>query len=52
MTMMTSLRARLEKRAKYRRTVNELSALSEADMRDLNIARVDVPRIAYQAVYG
>ncbi|MBP0483060.1 DUF1127 domain-containing protein [Sagittula salina] len=52
MTMISNLRSRMEKRAQYRRTLNELEALTEADMRDLNMCRADMPRIAYQAVYG
>lgn len=52
MTMIANLRARYAKHAQYRRTLHELESLTEADMRDLNMARADMPRIAYQAVYG
>ena len=52
MSMISSLRSRYSKHAAYRRTLHELEAMSDADMRDLNMARADVRRIAYQAVYG
>lgn len=52
MTLISNLRDRMAKAAQYRRTLNELEAMSEADMRDLNMSRADMPRIAYQAVYG
>ncbi len=34
---------------KYRRTVNELSSLSNRELEDLGINRVDIPFIARQA---
>ncbi|GAA4225113.1 DUF1127 domain-containing protein [Sagittula sp. NFXS13] len=52
MTMISSIRSRMAKHAQYRRTLNELYSMTEADMRDLNMDRADMSRIAYQAVYG
>ncbi|WP_425070879.1 DUF1127 domain-containing protein [Sagittula sp. S175] len=52
MTLISNLRDRMAKNAQYRRTLTELETMTEADMRDLNMSRADLPRIAYQAVYG
>ncbi len=39
-------------RARYRRTVAELSAMSLETALDLDIYRGDIRRIAHKAVYG
>ncbi|WP_169795925.1 hypothetical protein [Pseudoponticoccus marisrubri] len=52
MTLFDGLRTRMERRARYVRTVHELEALSHDTARDLNIAPGDARRIARQAVYG
>ena len=36
----------------YRRTVNELSALSGAELADLGLSRGSITSVAYEAVYG
>ena len=35
----------------YRKTVNELSALSGRDLADLGLNRSEIKRVAYQAAY-
>ena len=40
------------KRRVYRRTFNELSALSQRDLNDLGIARANIPEIARTAAFG
>ena len=52
MSIVSNIRSRMAKRAEYRRTLEELTSMPEETARDLNIARADMPRIAYQAVYG
>ena len=36
----------------YRTTIDELSSLSERELRDLGISRADVRGIAYKAAFG
>ena len=38
-----------KRRAAYRRTFDELMALSDRDLRDLDISRADIPAIARDA---
>jgi uncharacterized protein YjiS (DUF1127 family) len=52
MSFVSNFRGRMAKRAEYKRTLFELTSMPEDTARDLNIARADMPRIAYQAVYG
>lgn len=52
MSVFTELRSSMQKRAKYRATVRELSALDASVARDLNIAPSQIHRIAHEAVYG
>lgn len=52
MTLIQSIRGAARRRAAYRRTVAELSALPLDTALDLNIPREDVRRIARRAVYG
>lgn len=52
MTLIDSFRSRMERRARYRRTVYELEAMGAEVQRDLNIAPGDIRRIARHAVYG
>jgi uncharacterized protein YjiS (DUF1127 family) len=40
------------KRAIYKRTVNELSALSNRDLADLGITRYDIETLAWTQAYG
>ena len=41
-----------EKRSAYRRTVNELGALSSAELNDLGLNRSMIRQIAYQTAYS
>lgn len=50
--MFNSLRTRLEKRAQYNRTLNELRSMPVETAADLDISTADFSAIAYQAVYG
>ena len=50
--LMSSLRNRLEKRAAYYRTVNEIRSLPLDVALDLNIYPGDAEKIAYDAIYG
>ncbi|WP_420862996.1 DUF1127 domain-containing protein [Algirhabdus cladophorae] len=43
---------RLEKYALYRKTLNELSQLSNRELADLAIHRSAIRGLAYQSVYG
>jgi uncharacterized protein YjiS (DUF1127 family) len=38
--------------ALYKRTIEELGALTDRDLADLGVSRSDVRRIAYEAAYG
>lgn len=40
------------KRRTYRTTVNELSALTDHELSDLNLSRASIPAIAHEAAYG
>ncbi|WP_245298948.1 DUF1127 domain-containing protein [Pseudotabrizicola sediminis] len=41
-----------ERRAVYLQTLNELSAMSDRDLADINVARVSIEDIAREAAYG
>ncbi len=41
-----------ERRALYLRTVEELSAMSDRDLADINLSRVQIEDIAREAAYG
>ncbi|MCL3882857.1 hypothetical protein [Marivita sp. GX14005] len=49
---MSSLRARLNKRAAYNRTVREIRAMPRDVALDLDIYPGDAEKIARKAVYG
>lgn len=40
------------RRAVYLQTLNELSAMSDRDLADINVARVSIKDIAHEAAYG
>jgi len=50
--MLGNLRSRYARWKAYRRTVDELSALSNRELTELEILRHDIPAIARDAVYG
>ncbi|WP_425098200.1 hypothetical protein [Tropicibacter sp. S64] len=47
-----TLRIRMEKRAKYNRTLRELQSMPQDVAQDLGIYPADARRIAHEAVYG
>ena len=47
-----TIKDNLVKRRAYRRTVNELCALSSAELNDLGLNRSMIRRIAYETTYG
>jgi hypothetical protein len=49
---MSSLRNRLQKRAAYHRTVQEIRSMPLDVALDLNIYQGDAERIAHEAIYG
>ncbi len=52
MTMLTTIRDALKKRAAYVRTRNEIREMPLDVALDLGIFRGDADEIAYQAIYG
>ena len=52
MTLWSSVKNKLEKRSKYRRTLNELSALSTRELADLGLNRSMIHWIAHETAYG
>ncbi len=52
MTILNTLRSRLDQRNRYLRTLAELNSLSEAEAHDLGLSRTEFPRLAHEAVYG
>lgn len=50
--MIAGLRKAMAQRAIFRRTVNELKALSNRELRDLGIHRSMITRVAREAAYG
>lgn len=50
--IMRRIRERMEKRRKYRQTVDELRTLSSRELNDLGIHESMIERIAYEAAYG
>lgn len=49
---LKSIRAALERRAVYARTVRELNALTDRELADLGISRVSIRDLAAEAAYG
>jgi uncharacterized protein YjiS (DUF1127 family) len=45
-------RKALEDRARYRHTLAELNALTDRDLKDLGMSRLDIAHFAREAVYG
>lgn len=52
MTVFSTFRAAVQKRAEYRRTKREIEMLPPEIARDLGISRSDAARLASEAVYG
>ena len=49
---LQSLKTRFKKYRLYRRTVSELSALSNHTLTDLGLTRNEIKRVAWQAAYS
>ncbi len=47
--MFEVLKARYSNWQRYKRTVSELGSLTDRDLADLGISRVDIPRLAREA---
>ena len=50
--LWSTVKDKLEKRGTYRRTLNELSALSTRELADLGLNRSMIRRIAHETTYG
>lgn len=48
----SKLSENLRRRAIYRATFDELSALSDRDLSDLGFSRFQIPTVAHEAAYG
>ena len=48
-TVFSNLRARMARRALYKRTVKELSELSDQLLSDIGLSRLDIDRVAREA---
>jgi uncharacterized protein YjiS (DUF1127 family) len=49
---IADLKASFARRAVYMQTVRELDALTDRELADLGISRLDVPTLAREAAYG
>ncbi|WP_151720257.1 DUF1127 domain-containing protein [Gemmobacter serpentinus] len=50
--VLSNLRAARARRAIYVRTLNELRILSDRDLSDLGISRLQIEDLAFEAAYG
>lgn len=48
--MIDTFKKRIDNWKRYRRTYNELAQMSERELRDLNICRSDIDRLAREAI--
>lgn len=48
--MINAIKKRFDNWKRYNRTYNELAEMSEGELRDLNICRADISRLARQAM--
>jgi len=51
-SLIAHIKDRLAKRARFRRMIDEINSLTNADLTDLRADRTDMLRSAYQEVYG
>ena len=49
---IANLKATFARRAVYMQTVRELDALTDRELADLGISRLEVPALAREAAYG
>ena len=52
MTVLTSVRTAIEKRAAYNRIKNEIATMRQETAIDLGLFREDAHKIATKAIYG
>lgn len=50
--VVASVKAALARRAVYTQTVRELNALTERELADLGISRLEIAAVAREAAYG
>ncbi len=50
--VLALIKAQIARRAVYNQTVRELVVLTDRELADLGIARVDIPGVAREAAYG
>ena len=50
--VLSSMKDRLERYALYRRTLNELRDLRDAELSDIGLNRSMIKRVAIEAAYG
>ena len=50
--LLAQVKASFARRAVYMQTVRELDALTDRELADLGISRLDVPTLAREAAYG
>lgn len=48
--MLGTIKKRFDNWKRYHRTYNELAEMSERELRELNICRADISRLARQAI--
>jgi uncharacterized protein YjiS (DUF1127 family) len=46
------VRARLDQKLRYRRALHELHQLDDRELDDLDLARADLPALAWRQAYG
>lgn len=49
---IASVKAALARRAVYLQTVRELDALTDRELADLGLSRLEIPTLAREAAYG
>lgn len=50
--IIASVKAALARRAVYMQTVRELDALTDRELADLGMSRLEIPALAREAAYG
>lgn len=50
--MINTWRSRMAQRDRFRRTLNELNSMTDAEAADLGLRRADFRATAWDAVYG
>jgi uncharacterized protein YjiS (DUF1127 family) len=50
--LFAEIRQRIANYRQYRRTLDELSALTDRDLDDLQLSRFSIRQVAWESVYG